>query len=38
MWASLAASGSHRMARNAVWVDLSVAPSGRLILRGLVVG
>ena len=27
MWASLAASGSHGMARCAVWVDLSVAPS-----------
>ena len=38
MWASLAASGSHGMARRAVWVDLSVAPLGRLILRGLLVG
>ena len=38
MWASLAASGSHGMARHAVWVDLSVAPLGRLILRGLMVG
>ena len=38
VWASLAASGSHGMARRAVWVDLSVAPLGRLILRGLLVG
>ena len=39
MWASLAASGSHGVARHAVWwVDLSVAPLGRLILRGLLVG
>ena len=38
MWASLAASGSHGMAGHAVWGNLSVAPSGRLILRGLMVG
>ena len=38
MWASLAASGSHGMARHAVWLDLSMAPLGRLILRGSMVG